>query len=99
MEIRASNDKHNNETGEAMVGYAGIVKAINDLREERDKLREALKPFALAFTESSPVHSIADDKVWLWKPSSNRRETHGISRAHLKTAACLVGNVANTATT
>ena len=50
------------------------------------ELEEALKPFALAFLESSPVGSIPDEKVWIWKPSDNRRETNGINRAHLKTA-------------
>ncbi len=63
------------------------------MKDERiSELIDALKPFALACDEASAVASIPDEKVWLWKPSSNQRETNGISLAHLKAAKAAIKN-------
>ena len=56
------------------------------------QLIDALLPFAFAFTETRPTGAIPDESIWIWKPSSNKRETHGISRAHLRAAANALSN-------
>lgn len=54
------------------------------------ELLEALRPFALAAGEASPVSGISADRVWLWKPSNNRRDTNGISLQHLLDAVAAI---------
>lgn len=93
-------DNQSNETGQVEQS-AWQAEAIEcDLQRKRAEraeafirqLQDALMPFALAFKESNSVGSIPDEQVWIWKPSDNRRETHGISRAHLKAAATILRN-------
>jgi hypothetical protein len=81
-----------NETGEGYDAkfWKAHAEKLNELLRRKtiqaDKLAEALSPFAIACSEAFGVSTIPDDHVWLWKPSNNKRETNGISLAHLKAA-------------
>ena len=70
-----------------------VAERIAELEDVLKSAVAALHPFALAFTETRQVSSIPDEKVWIWKPSDNKRETHGISRANLKTAADVLASI------
>jgi hypothetical protein len=48
--------------------------------------REALGPFAKCADIASRPATISPQDLWVWKPSSNRRDLPGISVAHLDAA-------------
>ena len=83
-----------NAANEAIVDchreYDILWDELIQLREERDRLREALEPFALVADEVGfRSNVIAPKDTWLWKPSSSKRDTAGINYQHILDARAL----------
>lgn len=60
-------------------------QSIERLVIERDRLLQALRPFALAANEVRLLSPgiIDPGKQWLWKPQNGNRDTAGISAEHV----------------
>lgn len=56
------------------------------LKEDNDRLRAVLEPFAKAAAEVRPVGSIPPSDVFIWKPYYSHGETPGITQQDLLNA-------------
>lgn len=65
---------------QVMANYREDHKRLTSVNAE---LLQALQPFADVAPELHKIGAIARKDQWLWKPSSNTRETKGINAQHI----------------
>ena len=74
-------------TKEREAEIRNLVESADDVEAELlaeiDRLRAALQPFAQAANEVREVGSIPASAIFIWKPSTNKRQIKGITQQDL----------------